>query len=84
MEHYEKDFERRRDAPGSDVRNRATYAYTDFGLAYLSHDFEVLDRLQPHAQFCNTVMGALQAGAIARTCDKHIRRSSHRGSVDLR
>jgi hypothetical protein len=65
LQHIEREFEARLEALDWDARRCAVFAYTEFTVHHLAGgDFAVVDRLNLHAGFWNTILGALQSSAF--------------------
>lgn len=82
----EREFEARLEALDRDARQCAVFAYTEFTVHHLAGgDFAVFDRLNLHAGFWNTILGALQSSAfvaLARIFEED--RSTHNAEQLLR
>jgi hypothetical protein len=71
---FETEFERLLEAPRRDAYQAARYGFAEFAIHVLaSRSFDIIDRVQEHAGFWNTVLGGLQGSAfiaLGRLFDK--------------
>jgi hypothetical protein len=65
LKSYEREFEERLEALDRDSRQAAVFAYTEFTIHQAAgSDFEIIDRLNLHARFWNTVIAGLQGSSF--------------------
>lgn len=74
MKQFEQQFEERLSALDKDSASTATFLYTMLSLDYFfSGDFDVRDRINPHAGFWNGILASLQSSTfigLGRLYDK--------------
>src|SRR5436305_2177661 len=65
LQPYEREFEERLDALDRDSREAAVFAYTELAIHHRAGtDVELIDRLNLHPAFWNTVIAGLQDSAF--------------------